>query len=170
MHQQNIRHWSECKVASTCLCGHLHHWLWWQVPCRCLSHGILPFSPVGAKAHQQVGGLKNAVAIKRLVLLPKWRKAALHSDSVMAVAVFQPGRGRDPLIQACAREIWLLCTIHDITPSCVHTPRDQLTDTADTLSHYHMGGMFRDRVHQIMNQGVRRVPISDVCFELSPAL
>ena len=58
------------------------------------------------------------------------------------VAVFQAMRGRDPFIQACIREVWSTCTVNDIALSVVHTPWEQLIDSADALSEYHLRGVF----------------------------
>ena len=55
----------------------------------------------------------------------------------MVVAVFQAGWCRDPFIQACAREIWLICDVNDITPRVVHTLGDQLTDTVACFAQSH---------------------------------
>ena len=90
----------------------------------------------------------------------------LHSDSATAMAIFQASRGRDQFIQACNKEIWLVCAVHAITLSFAHTPREQLTDTADTLSCFHTGGVYEERVHQLREQGVCIVAIPKL-FELT---
>ena len=69
------------------------------------------------------------------------RKVILHSDSATMVAIFLTGRGKVSYIQACANEIWLPCTIDDITLTFSHTPGEQLVDTPDALSHVHKSGV-----------------------------
>ena len=43
------------------------------------------------------------------------RKVVLHSNSIMAMAIFQAGKDRDSYIEPCTSEVWLACTIHDVT-------------------------------------------------------
>ena len=96
----------------------------------------------------------------------------LHSDSTTAVAVLPVRRGRDPFIPACAREIWWTCEVNDIALNMLHTRGDQLTDAADALSQYHLGGVFKDRVQWFRgcSHGVSIIPVSHALFKLSPDL
>ena len=117
----------------------------------------------------QLEALNAAAEIKRWAQHTRVKKAVLHNDSATAVPVFQARCGRDLFLQGGTRGIWLVCVIHDLTLSFVHTSEDQLTDTADALSCHQMGGVFRNRVHQIMNQGVQIVSMSDYimsCLQL----
>ena len=58
----------------------------------------------------------------------------LYSDSATAVAIFQAGRGRDPVIQVNASELWLRCSEHDIKLGISHTPGEELMNTADSAT------------------------------------
>ena len=49
--------------------------------------------------------LNALVALRRWVPWPRGSLVHLFSDGATAVAIFQAGRGRDPLIQACARDL-----------------------------------------------------------------
>ena len=71
-------------------------------------------------------------------------------------------------IQAHAREIWLACVVHDMTLTLIHMPGEQLVNTADVLSLFQIGGVYQDRVHKLMRQGVRIITIPDDVFHLSP--
>ena len=93
----------------------------------------------------------NALAAVRLwgpVL--KHRNIQLQSDSATAVAVLQAGRGRDPLLQAAARELWLLSARHQFHLSVTHVPGEQLLTTADALSRFHLGPQFRNLVDTLI--------------------
>ncbi len=80
----------------------------------------------------------NALAALRL-----WAPALQHqhvnlySDSATAVAVLSEGRGRDKVLQAAAREFWLIAANHGIDLQVLHIPGEQLTATADALSRCH---------------------------------
>ena len=83
--------------------------------------------------------LNASMAIKLWAPNLAGRKVRLYSDSSMAVDIIQAGKGRNGHIQACAREIWLLCALHDIILTCMYTSGDSLVSTADALSKYHLG-------------------------------
>ena len=55
----------------------------------------------------------------------------LLCDNAMAVSMFQAGYGKDQFIQACARQLWLLCATHDVTLAVGHISGDFLTASAD---------------------------------------
>ena len=115
-------------------------------------------------------------AINAMVALKRWtpqltaQKVVLHSDSDTAVAILQAGRGHNAVIQACMREIWCVCVINDINLNVVYTPGEQLTDSADVLSWYHMGGVFRAQVKTLRNHGIHKISLSHDLFNLSPYL
>jgi len=68
----------------------------------------------------------NALAALRL-WAPGLRQSHvnLYSDSATAVAVLQEGRGRDVLLQAAAREFWLIAANHDLDLQVLHIPGEQ---------------------------------------------
>ena len=111
-----------------------------------------------------------------MVALKHWtpqltaQKVILHSDSATAVAIFQAGKGHNTVIQACAKEIWCVCAINYINLNIVHTPGEQLTNSADVFSRYHLEGVFRDRVKTLRNHGVPIISLSPDLFNLSPDL
>jgi hypothetical protein len=98
------------------------------------------------------------------------KKVSLHCDSATAVAVLQAGKGRDPFIQQCAREVWLLTATHDIDLSVHHVPGDLLKHSADALSRRHLGAQFKQRVDELVQQGVCMVTPHLSLLELSPLL
>ena len=76
------------------------------------------------------------VAIKRAATHLKGKLVHLYSDSATMVAIFQVGRGRDPYIQACVRELWLTCSEHESNIRVSHTPEEALTGMANVLNHW----------------------------------
>ena len=94
----------------------------------------------------------------------------LHTDNNTAAAIFQLGRGRDSYIQACARELWLICAVNDIMLVVSHVPGESLTETVDALSRFHLGQPFQGRVQRLVMQGVRLVKIAHNPFQLSDEL
>ena len=58
----------------------------------------------------------------------------LYCDNDTAVHIFQVGKGRDTVLQGCARQLWLTCAFHDITLTVGHIPGKLLTSSANALS------------------------------------
>jgi hypothetical protein len=72
----------------------------------------------------------------------KHKHLRVESDSANSVGVLQDGRGRDALLQAAARELWLFAALHQFTIEIVHIPGQQLLQSADALSRAHTGQHF----------------------------
>ena len=94
----------------------------------------------------------------------------LHTDNNTVAAIFQLCRGRDSYVQACARELWLMCAHADITLVVSHVPGESLTETADALSHFHMVQPFKGVVQCLVAQGVQLVKTAHNAFQLSDEL
>ena len=118
----------------------------------------------------ELKALNAVVAVKLWAPTLVVHKVRLYSDSSMAMAIIQAGKGRNVHIQACAREIWLSCVLHDITLTFTYTARDSLISTADALSRCHLGGVCRYRVHQLLRSGVHINTVPDAMFSLSTDL
>ena len=94
--------------------------------------------------------------INALVVLRRWaprlkgQLIQLHNDNYTCVPIFQASKGRDAFIEARDRELWLMFAKHDITLSATHTPGVVVTASPNTLSHWHRGSVFRDRVNQLV--------------------
>ena len=93
-----------CETGTGAICGHQVY------------HATFPAHMI----HQphpicHLEALNALAAVKNLD--PTLHGALLHlyTDNTMAAAIFERGRGRDSFIQACARELWLVCTEHDLT-------------------------------------------------------
>jgi hypothetical protein len=108
-------------------------------------------------------------ALNCLVALRLWqhklcgKRVHLHSDSATAVAVLQLGRGRSPILQTIAREIWLLCAKQDICLTVSHIAGAELTKSADALSRMHLGPPFSQRAEEFIsaaNITLSPVPVS----------
>ena len=95
----------------------------------------------------------------------------LFTDNATAVAIFQAGMGRDDFIHACARELWLICVAGDITLAMGHVPGLLLEDTADTLSHWHLGHTYQLRVDRLLAcHNISCISVPDQLFELAQDL
>jgi hypothetical protein len=86
----------------------------------------------------------NALAAIRL-WAPQFvgRCVELKSDSAAAVAVLQAGRGRDQLLQAAARELWLISALNHLNVRVTHVPGASLLSSADALSRAHTHVSFK---------------------------
>jgi hypothetical protein len=116
-------------------------------------------------------------ALNCVAALKQWgpqltgKAVTLHCDSATAVAVLQLGKGRDPFVQQCARELWLTTAIQDIQLKVEHVPGEQLALTADALSRYHLGPIYRKRVQELIKlSNVQLTPPRQGIFQLSPHL
>ena len=90
----------------------------------------------------ELEALNVAVAVKLWAPILVGERVYSYSDSSMAVAILQAGKGRNSYIQACAMMIWLACALHDITLMCTLTPGDSLLSTANALSKFHLDGLY----------------------------
>ena len=95
----------------------------------------------------------------------------LFSDSTKAVTIFQAGKGRDQFIQACTREIWLMFAGHEIILRFSHTLRMALEESADALSYWYMGQLFKDCVRKLIkDRGLTIISVKNDFFNVSPLL
>lgn len=53
------------------------------------------------------------------------------------------GQASKVLLQAAAREFWLIAANHDLDLQVLHIPGEQLTASADALSRYHLAPAYR---------------------------
>jgi len=93
------------------------------------------------------------VAVK--LFKDKWqhRRITVHCDNMACVNVLQTGRGRDPFLLQCAREIWLLSAIHDFTLLVQHC-RGHENILADCLSRWHLDPAYESCFWQHAGSGV----------------
>ena len=109
--------------------------------------------------------LNAIVALKMWVHKFSGKLLHLFCDNTTTVAIFQVRRGRDPFMQVCAKEVWLTCAISDVKLGVGHVAREDLIDSADTLSCWHSGQLFKDGVScLITNSGVKMLQVPDDFF------
>ena len=72
-------------------------------------------------------------------------RVRIQCDNMNACLAVRSGRSRDPYMHSCVRELFSVCTVHDIELVIEHKPGVAMT-RADTLSRAHTGQVFRDRV------------------------
>ena len=115
--------------------------------------------------------LNCVAAIKQWAVRLRHKSVVLHCDSATAVAILQVGKGRDPFIQRCARELWLVTALHDINLSVQHIPGEELAATADALSRHHLGPLYRCRVEALVSRDhVSIIAPQRAIFTLSTSL
>ena len=91
----------------------------------------------------------------------------LQCDNAAAVSVIQTGRGRDPFLLACAREIWTCTAQYHLVIHVEHIAGVNNT-MADALSRYHTSSASRLLVDNFIAQNDATVHIvSTNLFELS---
>ena len=114
----------------------------------------------------------NAIAaIKMWARHLKNQLVHLYWDNEMAITIVQAGRGRDPFIQVCDQQLWLICTSYDITQHVGHIAGELRIFSVDVLSHWFMGQRFKDLVNiLISDKGVKIISVAPDAFVLSPSL
>ena len=87
----------------------------------------------------------------------------------MSVVVFQVCHSTDMCLQACARQLWLVCARFDITAGDGYIPGESLLASAEVLSRWHLGQTYQERVqHLIDNNGIKLIEVPAPVFHLSP--
>lgn len=84
------------------------------------------------------------------------KRVTVFCDNAAAVSVLITGRGRDPFLLQCAREIWLLSALHDFTLAPQHKPGSEMV-IADALSRVHLRPAFQEVVSQLSHSVKRHV-------------
>ena len=113
----------------------------------------------------------NAIsAIKMWAMHFKTQLVHLYWDNEMEITIVQAGHGRDPFIQVCDQQLWLICASYDITLDVGHIGGELLIFSADVLSHWHMGQQFKDCVNiLIRDKCVKIISVAPDAFVLSPS-
>ncbi len=99
----------------------------------------------------------------------KWSNATIiiHCDNMVTVNTLQYGRSRDPFLLQCARHIWLLTAVHNISLTVHHIAGACLV-VADALSRAHLSDTFKNRIqHLIDDPTTRRILVTENMFSLS---
>lgn len=93
----------------------------------------------------------------------------IMSDSMVAVQVFQSGRGHYPILLDCARHLWMLQAVLEIKITYDHIP-GQFNQLADALSRIHIDPMFYSKAVQnlLYHYLIPVVPRLHVLDVLSP--
>jgi hypothetical protein len=78
------------------------------------------------------------------------RTVRVWCDNAAAVSIFQTSKGSDKVLQAIARNIWLLSASYDINLVCEHIPGES-NETADLLSRWHSHRAPVAKLYQLLN-------------------
>ena len=91
----------------------------------------------------------------------------LHSDSQVAISVLQHGRSRDTFMLDCARHVWMVLSLYQITLTSEHVPGESLTMSADALSRYHINAEYKARAERFIAENNLTVcPVPSHMFKL----
>jgi hypothetical protein len=96
--------------------------------------------------------LNCVVALK--LWAPLYNNAAirLHCDNIATVAVLQCFKGRDPFLQKCAREVWLICALAKVDLFPKHVPGAHLTMSVDAFSRSHLAPRYARRADRLITK------------------
>ena len=92
----------------------------------------------------QIEALNVVIALKTLIPQDlRGARVTLNTDNIAAMFALSSGRTRDPILAACAREIWLISAVRDIDILILHAPAETLV-LADALSRRSLNLQFDD--------------------------
>ena len=97
----------------------------------------------------------NLLVATRL-FAPQWahHTVTLGCDNAASVSVLQTGRSRDRLLAACAKQMWILATAHDVIITPVHRSGEIMQQLGvDALSRSHLSPRFRNIIHKLLQTG-----------------
>jgi hypothetical protein len=115
----------------------------------------------------QLECLNALAAIRHWGHLFNKRHVCVQSDNAASVVVLQAGRGRDQVLQAVAREMWLLSVQFQCHVTFEHVSGVSLLPTADALSRMHTASSFKALVDiLIQDRNVTLEFVSDDRFLL----
>jgi len=86
----------------------------------------------------QLEAVNLVVAVKTLLPTnPTGFEVVVHTDNSASVATLSSGRGSDPVLLACARELWLEAAKRSFVITIIHKA-GVLLELADALSRAHL--------------------------------
>ena len=110
------------------------------------------------------------ILIATRLFAPQWanKTVNLGCDNQASVAVLQSAKARDPILAACAKQIWLFAAAHDFTLVPFHKSGDYMQQVGvDALSRAHLSPKFHDIMQQLSVTG-RRLRVPHSLFALPP--
>jgi len=115
----------------------------------------------------QLEMLNLAIAIK-LWSSAAWtnHRVVVYCDNAATISILQTGRGRDPFMLACARQIWHYSARFDFQLVPRHCPGTEMT-AADALSRHHLGGPHLARVQHLLQSGYHQLDINPYLFHVA---
>ena len=78
----------------------------------------------------------------------------INCDNYTVVSTLNSGRGRDHVLLAIARNVWLVAAQHDIDIAFIHIP-GKLNVIADLLSRWYSNSVDRSRLSNLIFGGPR---------------
>ena len=114
--------------------------------------------------------LNIVVAVKTWAAEWTHQRVSVQCDNMNACLAVRSGRSRDAYMHSCVRELFVVCTVHDLELHVSHRPGATLI-RADALSRAHTGKVFADRVaaDQELSRA-RQVRIPRQVFEIADVM
>lgn len=107
------------------------------------------------------------IAVRLWVSTWQGKHVAIFCDNMATVSVLTAGRGEDPLMRACSREIWYLAATNDANISVFHRPGVDNTDP-DTLSRAHLSERFNTKLQEFVTRTGREPTVIPPCKQTPP--
>ena len=93
----------------------------------------------------------------------KSRSVVINCDNYAVVSSLNSGRGRDHVLLAIARNVWLVAAQFDIDIAFTHIP-GKLNVTADLLSRWYSSGVDRSKLSNLIEGGPRWYTVTSASF------
>ena len=101
---------------------------------------------------------------------PSNYKIILNTDNTASQCILNSGMGKDPILAACSRQLWLLAAQANTDIQVLHKPGQQLV-LADALSRSHSSEYHKEKASSMCrSKGLRRIRIEHDINILDPDL
>ena len=123
------------------------------------------------KPIHQLEALNIVHALKHLLPdNPSNYKLILNTDNTASQCILNSGMGKDPILAACSRQLWLLAAQANTDVQVLHKPGKQLV-LADALSKSHSSSYHKEKASGMCkSKGLKRVRIEHGINILDPDL
>lgn len=146
----------------------------WVIECDSSFKGGGAFSSTHYFAEEYVETVRNSttniahlealnIVHALMFLLPKSPhnfKIQLNTDNMASQQVLSTGKGRDEILCACARSIWMFAALNCLDVVVIHKPGSSLI-LADALSRYFLSDRYKAKANRmVVDQNLTRIRVS----------
>ena len=123
------------------------------------------------KTIHQLEALNIIHALKHLLPEnPSNYKIILNTDNTASQCILNSGTGKDPILAACSRQLWLLAAQANTDVQVLHKPGQQLV-LADALSRLHSSRIHKQRASVMCkSKGLTQITVEHGITILDPDL